>query len=52
MTSFLKIEIIEKECTKRFNKFILDGPKYLFPLNDGTDILSVAIFRLNLKTIP
>ena len=31
---------MEKECIKRLNKFILDGPKYLCPLIDGDDTRS------------
>ena len=31
---------MEKECIKRLNKFIWDGPKYLSPLIDGTDTRS------------
>ena len=30
---------MEKECIKRLNKFIWDGPKYLGPLIEGTDTL-------------
>ena len=41
---FLKTAIIERECFKRLTKLIFDGPKYLDPLVDGTDILSFAIF--------
>ena len=31
---------MENECIKRLNKFILEGPKYLFPLIEGIDIRS------------
>ena len=40
ITTPLKTAIIEKECIKRLNKFIWDGPKYLCPLIDGTDTRS------------
>ena len=40
----LKTAIIERECFKRLTKLIFDGPKYLSPLVDGTDFLSLAIF--------
>ena len=40
ITVFLKTAIIEKECIKRLKRFILEGPKYLFPLIDGIDIRS------------
>ena len=40
ITDPLKTAIIEKECIKRLNKFICDGPKYLCPLIDGTDTRS------------
>ena len=41
---FLKTLIIERECFKRSTKFILDGPKYLGPLIDGTDLRTFAVF--------
>ena len=44
ITIFLKTPIIEKECIKRLNKFILEGPKYLWPLIEGTDTRSSIIF--------
>ena len=44
ITDPLKTAIIEKECFKRFKKFILDGPKYLCPLIDGTDTRSEITF--------
>ena len=44
ITDLLKTAIIEKECIKRSNKFIRDGPKYLRPLIDGTDTRSDIIF--------
>ena len=40
ITDPLKTAIIEKECIKRLNKFMWDGPKYLCPLIDGTDARS------------
>ena len=33
---FLKTLMIDNECFIRFKKLILDGPKYLVPLIDGT----------------
>ena len=39
----LKTDIIDKECIIRFLKLILDGPKYLSPLSEGTVVLSFAI---------
>ena len=32
--------LLEKECIKRLNKFICEGPWYLLPLIDGADIRS------------
>ena len=43
ITVFLNTAIMEKECIKRLNKFILDGPKYLAPLIDGTETRSDKI---------
>ena len=43
ITAPLKTAIIEKECVKRLNKFILEGPKYLCPLIEGTDTRSGII---------
>tara|TARA_Y100000996_G_scaffold225467_1_gene177342 strand:- start:19 stop:390 length:372 start_codon:yes stop_codon:yes gene_type:complete len=43
-TLILKTAIIAKECTIRFLKLILDGPKYLVPLSEGIPILILAIF--------
>ena len=43
-TVLLKTAIIEKECNKSLKKFIFEGPKYLFPLIEGIDILSLIIF--------
>ena len=40
ITDPLKTAMIEKECTKRPNKFIWDGPKYLFPLIEGIETRS------------
>ena len=36
-TVVLKTAIIDKECFIRLKKLILDGPKYLDPLIDGTE---------------
>tara|TARA_B100000686_G_C16133434_1_gene638524 strand:+ start:115 stop:516 length:402 start_codon:yes stop_codon:yes gene_type:complete len=44
ITEFLKTPIIEKECIRRLNKFIWDGPKYLKPRIDGTDNRLEIIF--------
>ena len=33
---------MERECIIKFLKLILDGPKYLVPLSDGTPALSFA----------
>ena len=41
-TFILKTLIIDKECTIKFLKLILDGPKYLVPLSDGTPALSFS----------
>ena len=38
----LKTAIIERECFKRLTKLIFDGPKYLAPLIDGTDLRSLT----------
>jgi hypothetical protein len=38
-TVFLKTLIIDNECFSRFEKLILEGPKYLSPRMDGIDIL-------------
>ena len=43
ITVFLNTAIMEKECIKRLNKFIWDGPKYLVPLIDGTETRSDKI---------
>ena len=43
-TLTLKTAIIERECTIRFLKLILDCPKYLVPLSEGIPILSFEIF--------
>jgi len=40
----LKTAIIERECFKRLIKLIFDGPKYLDPLIDVTDLRTFAIF--------
>ena len=40
----LKTAIIESECFNKLIKLIFDGPKYLFPLSDGIDFLSLSIF--------
>ena len=40
----LKTAIIERECFKRLTKLILDGPKYLDPLIDETDLRTFAVF--------
>ena len=39
-TFVLKTLIIESECIIKFLKLILEGPKYLVPLSDGTPALS------------
>ena len=41
-TVILNTAIIEIECFKRLIKLIFDGPKYLGPLIDGTDFLSLV----------
>ena len=38
----LKTAIIERECFKRLIKLIFDGPKYLDPLIDETDLRSLT----------
>ena len=43
-TVILNTAIIERECFKRLTKLIFDGPKYLNPLIDEVDFLSLAIF--------
>ena len=43
-TVFLKTLIIERECFNKFIKLILEGPKYLSPLIDGTSNKSFSIF--------
>ena len=40
---FLKTLMIDNECFIRFKKLILDGPKYLVPLIDGTFIKFFSI---------
>ena len=39
-TVVLKTAMIDKECFIRLKKLILDGPKYLDPLMEGTEIRS------------
>ena len=39
-TVVLKTAMIDKECFIRLKKLILDGPKYLEPLMEGTAIRS------------
>ena len=41
-TVVLKTAIIDKECFIRLKKLILDGPKYLDPLMEGTEIRSLT----------
>ena len=43
-TVVLKTLIIHNECFNRLVKLILDGPKYLGPLIDGTDAKFFSIF--------
>ena len=43
-TVFLNTLIIERECFTKFEKLILDGPKYLVPLIDGIDNKSFSTF--------
>ena len=43
-TVFLKTLIMDKECLIKFLKLILEGPKYLVPLIEGTEIISFSIF--------
>ena len=43
-TVILNTAIIERECFKRSIKLILDGPKYLGPLIDETDLRTFAVF--------
>ena len=43
-TVILNTAIIERECFKRLIKLIFDGSKYLSPLIDGIDFLSLTIF--------
>ena len=43
-TIFLNTLIMESECFNRLKKFILDGPKYLLPLIEGTEVKSFSIF--------
>ncbi len=43
-TVFLKTLIIERECFNKFIKLILEGPKYLSPLIEGTSNKSFSIF--------
>ena len=42
-TTVLNTVIIEKECFISLKKLIFDGPKYLKPLIDGMDFLSLLI---------
>ena len=41
--AFLNTLIIERECFIRLKKLILDGPKYLAPLVEGTENKSFSI---------
>ena len=43
-TVFLNTLIIESECFNKFLKLIFDGPKYLTPLIEGTDIKFFSTF--------
>ena len=38
-TAFLKTLMIDSECFNKFEKLILEGPKYLSPRIDGIEIL-------------
>jgi hypothetical protein len=39
----LKTAIIDSECFNKLTKLICDGPKYLDPLIDGIESLSLVI---------
>ena len=43
-TVCLNTLIIESECFNKLKKLILDGPKYLLPLEEGIEIKSFSIF--------
>ena len=43
-TVYLKTPIIDNECIAKFNKDILDGPKYLSPLIDSISLYFVIFF--------
>ena len=46
MTLALKTAIIDNECLIKLIKFILEGPKYLFPRSDG---IVAKLFSILLK---
>ena len=43
-TVCLNTLMIDSECFNKLKKLILDGPKYLLPLTEGTDIKFFSIF--------
>ena len=43
-TVCLNTLMIESEWFNKFKKLILDGPKYLLPLIEGTEVKSSSIF--------